>query len=100
MVASKSMILRASERLSHNEAERLAHIAVHSDAPSIILDMSRVLEATTPSLARLVLLRRELLQQGRDLRLVALRGQPATLMEIHRLQGVLPRINDLSTWAE
>jgi hypothetical protein len=95
MVASKSTILRAGERLSHSEADRLAQTATDSGAQIVILEMSQVLEATTPAFARLVLLRRELLQQGRDLRLVALRGQPARLLEIHRLGGVLPRINEL-----
>ena len=95
MVASKCVIFRAGERLSHAEASRLALVAEASGAQSIILDMSRVLEATTPALARLILLRRELLQRGCDLRLAALRGQPAKLLEVHRLDSVLPRISDL-----
>jgi anti-anti-sigma regulatory factor len=97
MVSSLSVILRAGERLSHAEAARLSELAQHSSAQRILIDMSRVLEATTAALARLVLLRRELLQRGCDMRLAALRGQPAKLVEVHRLDAVLPSIKDLPT---
>ena len=97
MVANQSIILRASERFSHADACRLACMASTSGAQTIILDMSEVLDATTAAFARLVLLRRELLQRGRDLRLAALRGQPAKLLEVHRLDGILPRLNELPT---
>jgi ABC-type transporter Mla MlaB component len=95
MVASQSITLRAAERLSHSEATRLAALASAYRGQTIIIDVSRCLEATTPALARLVLLRRELLQRGSDVRIAGLRGQPAKLLEVHRLENVLPRINQV-----
>jgi hypothetical protein len=95
MVASTSIILRAAERLSHVEAGRLAELAGASEVRSVIIDMSRVLEATTPALTRLVVLHRELCQRGSELRLAAVRGHPAKLMRVHRLDAILPCINEL-----
>jgi len=95
MVASPSITLRSGQRLSHVEASRLADLAVNCGAHTIILDLSKCLEATTPALARLVLLRRELLAAGRDFRIGGLRGQPAKLLEVHRLEKVLPCLSDV-----
>jgi ABC-type transporter Mla MlaB component len=53
--------------------------------------MSGVEEVTTSAFARLVLLRRELRRQGRDLKLVGLRARAEKLYEINRLSQVLPR---------
>jgi hypothetical protein len=94
MVASTSITFRAGERLSHIEASRLADLAESCGARTVILDLSRCLEATTPALARFVLLRRELLARGRDFRLGGLCGQPAKLIEVHRLENVLPPLAD------
>lgn len=96
MVASKSMIFSATIRLTHEEACRLSDRAVASGARSIIIDLSRVVDATTAAFARFVLLRRELLRVGRDVRLAGLHDQPAKLFEVHRLESVLPSIGDLS----
>lgn len=95
MVVDETIIIRSVERLSHAEASRLAGLAENCGARSVVLDLSRCLEATTAAFARLVLLRRSLLQNGRDLRLAGLRGQPSKLMEVHRLEGVLPRISQV-----
>jgi anti-anti-sigma regulatory factor len=95
MVASASVVLRAGERLSHSEACRLAELGNASCSASIIIDMSRVLEATLPALGRLVQMRRELWRHGCEMRLAAVRGQPARLMEVHRFTAVLPRIEGL-----
>jgi len=97
MVASKSSILRATERLSHVEACRLSDQALAGGSQTIVLDLSRVQEATTAAFARLVILRRDLLKCGRDLRLAGLRGLPSQLFEVHRLQSVLPRISEIPT---
>jgi ABC-type transporter Mla MlaB component len=96
MVAIQSITLRAAERLSHREATRLADLASAYTAQTIIIDVSHCMEATTPALARLVLLRRELLKRGSDVRIAGLCGQPAKLLEVHRLENVLPRINHLA----
>jgi hypothetical protein len=95
MVATQSLVLRSAERLSHLEATRLAAVAERSTAHTIILDASKCLEATTPALARLVLLRRELLQSGRDFRIAGLKGQPAKLLEVHRLENVLLPVSEI-----
>ena len=95
MVASSTITIRSGQRLSHIEASRLADLAVNCGAHTIILDLSRCLEATTSSLARLVLLRRELLAAGRDFHIGGLRGQPAKLLEVHRLEKVLPCLSDV-----
>jgi hypothetical protein len=73
----------------------LADLAVSCGAHTVILDVSRCLEATTPALARFVLLRRELLGMGRDFRIAGLRGQPAKLIEVHRLEKVLPCLSEV-----
>ena len=95
MVPTTCLFLRAGERFSHCEAERLAELARGRVARNVIVDMGRVLEATIPALVRLVQMRRELMQQGCDMHLAAVRGQPGKLMEIHRLQAILPQISDL-----
>ncbi|HWP40619.1 MAG TPA: STAS domain-containing protein, partial [Tepidisphaeraceae bacterium] len=73
---------------------RVSHkaLAAARRARLIVIDMSQVDEATTSGFARLVLLRRELLRLGRDLRIVGLRDRAARLFEISRLDAVLPRL--------
>ena len=95
MVASPTFNLRSGQRLSHVEAARLADLAVNCGANTVILDLGRCLEATTPAPARFVLLRRELLAMGRDFRIAGLRGQPAKLIEVHRLEKVLPCLSEV-----
>lgn len=95
MVASQSTILPAGAVLSHEEALRLADLATRAPGNQVIvLDLSRCKQASTSAFARLVLLRRELLNRGRDLRLAGLRDQPARLFEVHRLNGALPTLPD------
>jgi anti-anti-sigma regulatory factor len=95
MVTPESIVIRPAGRLNHDEAARLAKLAAASKARTVIIDMTRVTEATTPGLARLVLARRDLLQLKRDVRIAGLNGQPARLLEVHRLQDVLPVIHQL-----
>jgi anti-anti-sigma regulatory factor len=95
MVASQSIILSAGENLSHAEACRLAERAAKGAARSVVLDMSACCSASTAAFARLVILRRELLQAGRDIRLAGLQGRPARLFEVHRLESVLPQLTNL-----
>lgn len=93
MITHESIVIRPTGRLCHDEAERLASVAALSKAKTVIIDMTRVSEATTPGLARLVLARRALLESNRDVRIAGLQGQPARLLEVHRLQDVLPLIH-------
>jgi anti-anti-sigma regulatory factor len=95
MVTPESIVIRPAGRLCHDEASRLATLVAASKARTVIIDMTRVTEATTPGLARLVLVRRTLLQAKRDVRLAGLNGQPARLLEVHRLQEILPVIHQL-----
>jgi ABC-type transporter Mla MlaB component len=95
MVASRSAILPAAERLTHEEACRLADLAARSAAQTVVLDVSRCVDASTSAFARLILLRRELLQVGRDIWLAGLCGRAMSLFEVHRLEPVLPRLSDL-----
>jgi anti-anti-sigma regulatory factor len=65
---------------------------VLDEVPSqtVVLDLNRAEDASTAAFARLVLLRRDLLKEGRDLRLCGLRQRPANLWRINRLAAVLP----------
>ena len=77
--------------LSHQEACRIANVAMEDGrAQTIIVDLKNVLDATTSAFARLVVLRRLLLRNGRDLRLINLGSRAASLYQINRLAGVLP----------
>lgn len=79
-------------RLAHGDAWRVFERALEERRDgTIILDMSGVHDATTSAFARFVLLRRELLRRGRDLRLRNLHGRAAMLYEISRLDSVLPQ---------
>lgn len=95
MVASKTLILPAAERFTHEEACRLAECAGQSSAQTVIIDLGRSQDASTAAFARIVLLRRELLQVGRDVRLAGLQNRAARLFEVHRLESILPRISEL-----
>lgn len=97
MVASRSAILPAAERLNHDEACRLAALASSTSAQTVVVDLSHCFDASTSAFARLILLRRDMLQAGRDLWLAGLSGQPASLFEVHRLESVLPQLTDLAS---
>ena len=90
MVPNTSVTIGAAGQLTHEEACRLARRAFASRCSTVILDLNNSASATTAALARLVLLRRELRQQGRELLLTGVRQQPARLLEVHRLVEVLP----------
>jgi len=62
------------------------------EAKTVVIDLKRAHSATTSAFARLVLLRRCLLQGGRDLRLVGLRDNTARVYEVNRLGSVLPSV--------
>ena len=89
----QTTIVPEAGAFSHADADRLSRMATRTcTARRIVIDMARAHEATTSAFARLVLLRRSLLKAGRDLKLINLRDQPAGLYEVHRLEGVLPRV--------
>ena len=98
---SPGRITNFSECFSYDEACRVSNAALrsaldHVSAPSgrrptVVIDLTRAVDATTAAFARLVQLRRTLLRAGRDLCLVGLRGRAAHVFEVNRLGGVLPR---------
>src|SRR6185437_11948357 len=57
---------------------------------TVVIDLRKAREITTAAFAHLVLLRRRLRAQGRDLHLSNLRGKAASLYQINRLNAVLP----------
>ena len=95
MVARKSIILAAAHSLTHAEACRLSDAAAQGSAQTVILDLAACRDASTAAFARIVLLRRSLLAAGRDVWLAGLQGRPEQLFEVHRLDGILPRLSDL-----
>ena len=76
--------------LSHEEACRLVDQAMSRAAKNVVIDLTRVEDATTSAFAQLVLLRRSLLALGRDLCLTGLRDRAAGLFQVNRLEAVLP----------
>ena len=79
-----------SEQFTHGDACRVYEQALRSAASTVVVDLSSVKDATTSAFARLVLLRRRMLQAGRDVRLSGLGERAARLYEVARLHGVLP----------
>lgn len=91
MVAENVTVVAGSESLTYAEACRIAQCAEERPAPTVLVDLSVTREAETAAFARLVLLRRDLLHEGRDLRLVGLHDRAQRLYEINRLGQILPR---------
>jgi anti-anti-sigma regulatory factor len=91
MFASERAIMPQTPCFAHPDAFRIfADVLEHQDAKTVVIDLSVAEDATTSAFARLVLLRRELLRQGSDLRLRGLRDRAARLYEVSRLNSVLP----------
>lgn len=59
----------------------------------VVVDLSQAPELMTVDFARLLLLRRGLLGQGRDLQLTGLSGKAKSVYDISRLQTALPVVN-------
>ena len=84
-------LVPSATSLSHSDACRIAQVALRDRrAHTVIVDLKNVFDATTSAFARLVLLRRRLLQAGRDLRLINLHDRTASVYQVNRLAGVLP----------
>jgi ABC-type transporter Mla MlaB component len=79
--------------LAYPEAVRIARsIPPGCPAGIVLIDLERTIEATTAGLARLILLRRQLLAAGADLRIRGLRSRAQALYEICRMTRLLPRL--------
>ncbi|HEY7090724.1 MAG TPA: STAS domain-containing protein [Tepidisphaeraceae bacterium] len=89
-VASEAIALQASY-FAHREACRVCdRVRKVRETQTVVIDMSHVREATTSAFAKLVLLRRELRKNGRDLVITGLHDRALRLYEISRLDSVLP----------
>ena len=78
--------------LRHDDVLKLGHRMHHEYAGGVVvLDLRKVQETTTASLAGLVLLRKQQIQAGGDLFLLGLSGKAHYLYEILRLSKILPR---------
>lgn len=60
----------------------------------VVIDLSKLIDMTTADFARLLLLRQQLLTEGRDLQITGLRGRSRALYDIYRLHTALPRCLD------
>lgn len=90
MIGTTSIIAQVKE-LSHQAAEDLcALVDTHVIGHTVVLDLKDTEDACTAAFARLVRLRRDLLKNGRDLRLRGLRDRTASIYQISRLNAVLP----------
>jgi len=89
-VTAAHVVLKA-DTFSHEHARAISRWALGRErAGVIVVDLSRADDATTAAFAALVVLRRKLLRDGRDLRLSGLRDRPRQLYAVNRLGGVLP----------
>jgi anti-anti-sigma regulatory factor len=80
-----------AHRFTHPDANRIFQAVMHTPSwKTVIIDLSKAEDATTSAFARLVILRRELLRHGRDLRLVGLRDRVRKVYDVNRLSSVLP----------
>ncbi|HET6250988.1 MAG TPA: STAS domain-containing protein [Tepidisphaeraceae bacterium] len=87
-------IVPDTHRFSHEEAMEVYQMALQSPRTSrILVDLHHASDATTSGFARLVLLRKILRAEGRDLCLVNLRERVAKLYQINRLHDVLPNVD-------
>lgn len=90
MAGTTSIIAQVKE-LSHQAAEDLCSlVGTHEFGRTVVLDLNATEDASTAAFARLVILRRDLLKKGRDLRLSGLRDRAASIYRISRLNSVLP----------
>ena len=96
MLCQASAFRSNGKCFAHRDASELFNAALraakaHPRGGTVVIDMGGVEDMTTSALARLVLLRRELRRQGRDLKLIGLSSRAEKLYEINRLTAVLPR---------
>ncbi len=79
------------ENMSYHDADHLARVVRRQgDRGMIVLDLKQTTHTTTAALARLTVLRRNLLMTGGDLHLQHLRGRTRNVYDIHRMAGLLP----------
>jgi anti-anti-sigma regulatory factor len=91
--SNECAIVPQTHCFAHPDAFRIfADVLGHLAARTVVIDLSVADDATTSAFARLVLLRRELLRMGCDLRIKGLRDRAARLYQVSRLDSVLPLV--------
>lgn len=98
MVAGNYITIKhEANKLTYDDVCRIARKSVQSNSVKMInIQLIQVDETTTAALARLVVLRRDLLKNGQDLRITGLCRQANDLYEITRMRKVLPRHENIS----
>ena len=80
------------QNLSYADADEIARRAMSSDPKGlVVLDLQETNDTSTAALARLLLLRRQLLAARRDVRIIGLHGRANSLYQLARLGPILPR---------
>ncbi|HUS91771.1 MAG TPA: hypothetical protein VM695_07960 [Phycisphaerae bacterium] len=92
MVAGICQTIRhPARRLTYQEACDLAGRAESTgSAAGVLIDLRETRDTTVGALARLVVLRRDLLRRGCDLRITGLCGRARILYEVNHLAALLP----------
>lgn len=93
MIVDKDITITYRGKLfSYDDACEIAEKARTANGNKITcIKFEGVTDTTTSALARLILLRRNLLESGRDLQIVGLSGHARALYEIDELELVLPQ---------
>ena len=75
---------------SYEEADTVARMVAEGGTVQNVIDLRNAFETTTAAFARLIRLRLELVQVGRDLVVSGLRDRTRGLYEINKLDKLLP----------
>lgn len=90
-MSGTASIVAQVKSLSHQAAEELCEqVRLLRNGKTVVVDLKHIEDASTAAFARLVLLRRDLLKGGRDLRLCGLHDRAESIWRISRLSSVLP----------
>jgi len=91
MPPTEMAIIHDNEQFRHPDAAKIFRWALGMrGVKTVVIDLTKVRDATTAAFAHLILLRRRLLRNGRDLRLTGLRERAQRVYEVNRLMEVLP----------
>jgi anti-anti-sigma regulatory factor len=91
VVPAPYLISPKAAEFSHEHASAISKwVLARETARTIHIDLSHATDATTAAFATLVLLRRRLLRDGRDLRVSGLRERAEHVFRLNRLEAVLP----------
>jgi len=92
VAANHTTIRHEGSRFSYADAcQMAARVLAGLTSEITFLQLESVARTSTAALARLILLRRDLLKRGRDLRITGLRGRAKGLYELNRMARLLPR---------